>query len=437
MSGFETKKPATRAAVILPWEKSGPQEEIRAADARLEEAVGLTASIGLVVVRQAAILLRARRPATLLGSGQVEQLAEAVKLDDVDVVVIDARLSPGQQRNLEKALACKVVDRTGLILDIFGARAATREGVLQVELAHLEYQRSRLVRLWTHLERQRGGFGFLGGPGETQMEADRRMLAERIGKIRKELEQVRRTRGLHRESRKRVPFPVVALVGYTNAGKSTLFNALTGASVHAQDQLFATLDPTMRGMRLPSGRNVILSDTVGFISELPTELIAAFRATLEEVAQADVILHVRDISHPDSVAQRADVLNVLDGMVRDGVLDSHWSDRTIEVLNKADLVGGVEAVPKRENAVAISAITGEGLPDLFEVLDQYLTRSMKSVDVRLPITDGAALAWLYQHGEVVGRTDRDDGIDVQVRLFSADLERFELLHPDRIVQPDA
>ncbi|AQS91142.1 MULTISPECIES: GTPase HflX [Gluconobacter] len=437
MSGFETKKPATRAAVILPWEKSGPQEEIRAADARLEEAVGLTASIGLVVVRQAAILLRARRPATLLGSGQVEQLAEAVKLDDVDVVVIDARLSPGQQRNLEKALACKVVDRTGLILDIFGARAATREGVLQVELAHLEYQRSRLVRLWTHLERQRGGFGFLGGPGETQMEADRRMLAERIGKIRKELEQVRRTRGLHRESRKRVPFPVVALVGYTNAGKSTLFNALTGASVHAQDQLFATLDPTMRGMRLPSGRNVILSDTVGFISELPTELIAAFRATLEEVAQADVILHVRDISHPDSVAQRADVLNVLDGMVRDGVLDSHWSDRTIEVLNKADLVGGVEAVPKRENAVAISAITGEGLPDLFEVLDQYLTRSMKSVDVRLPITDGAALAWLYQHGEVVGRTDRDDGMDVQVRLFSADLERFELLHPDRIVQPDA
>ncbi|MFT8990039.1 MAG: GTPase HflX [Gluconobacter albidus] len=437
MSGFETKKPATRAAVILPWEKSGPQEEIRAADARLEEAVGLTASIGLVVVRQAAILLRARRPATLLGSGQVEQLAEAVKLDDVDVVVIDARLSPGQQRNLEKALACKVVDRTGLILDIFGARAATREGVLQVELAHLEYQRSRLVRLWTHLERQRGGFGFLGGPGETQMEADRRMLAERIGKIRKELEQVRRTRGLHRESRKRVPFPVVALVGYTNAGKSTLFNALTGASVHAQDQLFATLDPTMRGMRLPSGRNVILSDTVGFISELPTELIAAFRATLEEVAQADVILHVRDISHPDSVAQRADVLNVLDGMVRDGVLDSHWSDRTIEVLNKADLVGGVEAVPKRENAVAISAITGEGLPDLFEVLDQYLTRSMKSVDVRLPITDGAALAWLYQHGEVVGRTDRDDGMDVQVRLFSADLERFELLHPNRIVQPEA
>ncbi|EHH67364.1 GTPase HflX [Gluconobacter morbifer] len=432
MSGFETQKPATRAAVILPWEKSGPQEEIRAADARLEEAVGLAASIGLVIVRKAAILLRARRPSTLLGSGQVEQLAEAVKLDGVDVVIIDARLSPGQQRNLEKALGCKVVDRTGLILDIFGARAATREGVLQVELAHLEYQRSRLVRLWTHLERQRGGFGFLGGPGETQMEADRRMLAERIGKIKKELEQVRRTRGLHRDARKRVPFPVVALVGYTNAGKSTLFNALTGASVQAENQLFATLDPTMRALRLPSGRNVILSDTVGFISELPTELVAAFRATLEEVSQADVILHVRDVAHPDSAAQRADVLHVLDSMVRDGMLDAQWPERTIEVLNKADLVGGVQAIPKRENAVAISAITGEGIPDLFEALDQYLTRSMQDVRVRLSVTDGAALAWLYDHGEVVERLDHDEGMDVTVRLFPQDRERFEIVYPGRL-----
>ncbi|AFW01474.1 GTPase HflX [Gluconobacter oxydans] len=433
MSGFDTKKPATRAAVILPWEKTGPQEDIRAADARLEEAVGLAASIGLVIVRQAAILLRARRPATLLGSGQVEQLAEAVKLDQVDVVIIDARLSPGQQRNLEKALGCKVMDRTGLILDIFGARAATREGVLQVELAHLEYQRSRLVRLWTHLERQRGGFGFLGGPGETQMEADRRMLAERIGKIKKELEQVRRTRGLHRDARKRVPFPIVALVGYTNAGKSTLFNALTGASVHAQDQLFATLDPTMRALRLPSGRNVILSDTVGFISDLPTELIAAFRATLEEVSQADVILHVRDIAHPDSAAQRADVLNVLDGMVRDGMLDAQWPERTIEVLNKADLMGGVEAVPKRENAVAISAITGDGIPDLFETLDQYLTQAMLDIRVQLSLQDGAALAWLYQHGEVVERLDHENGMDVSVRLFPMDQERFEISYPGRTV----
>lgn len=433
MSGFDTKKPATRAAVILPWEKTGPQEDIRAADARLEEAVGLAASIGLVIVRQAAILLRARRPATLLGSGQVEQLAEAVKLDQVDVVIVDARLSPGQQRNLEKALGCKVMDRTGLILDIFGARAATREGVLQVELAHLEYQRSRLVRLWTHLERQRGGFGFLGGPGETQMEADRRMLAERIGKIKQELEKVRRTRGLHRDARKRVPFPIVALVGYTNAGKSTLFNALTGASVHAQDQLFATLDPTMRALRLPSGRNVILSDTVGFISDLPTELIAAFRATLEEVSQADVILHVRDIAHPDSAAQRADVLNVLDGMVRDGMLDAQWPERTIEVLNKADLMGGVEAVPKRENAVAISAITGDGIPDLFETLDQYLTQAMLDIRVQLSVQDGSALAWLYQHGEVVERLDHENGMDVFVRLFPMDRERFELSYPGRTV----
>ncbi|KXV39207.1 GTPase HflX [Gluconobacter japonicus] len=433
MSGFDTKKPATRAAVILPWEKTGPQEDIRAADARLEEAVGLAASIGLVIVRQAAILLRARRPATLLGSGQVEQLAEVVKLDQVDVVIVDARLSPGQQRNLEKALGCKVMDRTGLILDIFGARAATREGVLQVELAHLEYQRSRLVRLWTHLERQRGGFGFLGGPGETQMEADRRMLAERIGKIKQELEKVRRTRGLHRDARKRVPFPIVALVGYTNAGKSTLFNALTGASVHAQDQLFATLDPTMRALRLPSGRNVILSDTVGFISDLPTELIAAFRATLEEVSQADVILHVRDIAHPDSAAQRADVLNVLDGMVRDGMLDAQWPERTIEVLNKADLMGGVEAVPKRENAVAISAITGDGIPDLFETLDQYLTQAMLDIRVQLSLQDGSALAWLYQHGEVVERLDHENGMDVFVRLFPMDRERFELSYPGRTV----
>ena len=433
MSGFDTKKPATRAAVILPWEKTGPQEDIRAADARLEEAVGLAASIGLVIVRQAAILLRARRPATFLGSGQVEQLAEAVKLDQVDVVIVDARLSPGQQRNLEKALGCKVMDRTGLILDIFGARAATREGVLQVELAHLEYQRSRLVRLWTHLERQRGGFGFLGGPGETQMEADRRMLAERIGKIKQELEKVRRTRGLHRDARKRVPFPIVALVGYTNAGKSTLFNALTGASVHAQDQLFATLDPTMRALRLPSGRNVILSDTVGFISDLPTELIAAFRATLEEVSQADVILHVRDIAHPDSAAQRADVLSVLDGMVRDGMLDAQWPERTIEVLNKADLMGGVEAVPKRENAVAISAITGDGIPDLFETLDQYLTQAMLDIRVQLSLQDGSALAWLYQHGEVVERLDHENGMDVFVRLFPMDRERFELSYPGRTV----
>ncbi len=290
MATSETRLPPTRAAVIVPWDRQDRQHDRpadadrhdnRAAEARLEEAVGLAASIGLVIVRHAVLPIRGRRPATLLGSGQVESLAEAVAQDEIAVVIVDARLSPVQQRNLERALGCKVIDRTGLILDIFGERAVTREGSLQVELAHLEYQRSRLVRSWTHLERQRGGFGFLGGPGETQIEADRRLIGDRIVRLKKELEQVRRTRGLHRDARKRVPFPVVALVGYTNAGKSTLFNALTGAAVHAQDQLFATLDPTMRGLVLPSGRKVILSDTVGFISELPTELVAAFRATLE------------------------------------------------------------------------------------------------------------------------------------------------------------
>lgn len=420
----ETARKPTLAAVVLPAEKQAFTEGVRAAEARLEEAVGLAASIGLDIVYQTIYPLRAKRPATLLGVGQLEELTDIVRADSIGVVVVDARLSPAQQRNLEKALDCKVVDRTGLILDIFGARAATREGVLQVELAHLEYQRSRLVRLWTHLERQRGGFGFLGGPGETQIEADRRMLDERIVKLRKELEQVRRTRGLHRHARRKVPFPVVALVGYTNAGKSTLFNKITGAGVHAQDQLFATLDHTMRNLTLPSGRRVILSDTVGFISELPTELIAAFRATLEEVAEADIILHVRDSAHPDTGAQKDDVLSVLGDMAKDGMLDDAWPERTIEVLNKADLLGGVGAIPKREGTVALSALTGEGLPDLMEALDRFMTRSMKAFEVEVPVIEGAALAWLYQHGEVLERLDGDETITVKARLFPADRERF-------------
>ncbi len=411
-----------RAAVILPWDRS---DHDRAAEARLAEAVGLAASIGLVVVHTAIIPLRVRRPATLLGEGQVSMQKHALAGQDVTVAIVDAALSPVQQRNLERAWGCKVIDRTGLILDIFGERAATREGTLQVELAHLEYQRSRLVRSWTHLERQRGGFGFLGGPGETQIEADRRLISERIVRLKRDLEQVRRTRGLHRFARNRVPFPVVALVGYTNAGKSTLFNALTGAEVTARDQLFATLDPTMRGLRLPSGRRIILSDTVGFISELPHELVAAFRATLEEVAAADVILHVRDAAHPETVAQRADVTAVLEDMVADGALDADWQSRTIEVLNKADLLGGVAAVPERPGAVAVSAISGEGLAALKQAIDARIAAGMEIADYDIPPEDGARLAWLYQHGEVVDRSDADAAVHVTVRLLPADRARFE------------
>ncbi len=387
--------------------------------------MGLAAAIGLVIVHTAILPLRDVRPATLLGEGQVTAQAAAIAAQSVTVAIIDAQLSPVQQRNLERAWGCKVIDRTGLILDIFGARARTREGALQVELAHLDYQRSRLVRSWTHLERQRGGFGFLGGPGETQIEADRRLIGERITRLKRELEQVRRTRHLHRAARQRVPFPVIALVGYTNAGKSTLFNALTGAEVTARDQLFATLDPTMRGLRLPSGRRAILSDTVGFISQLPTELVAAFRATLEEVAEADVILHVRDIAHPDSAAQRADVVAVLEGMVEDGMLDDGWAARTIEVLNKADLLGGIAAVPARPDAVVVSAVTGEGLPALRSALDARISEGMEVADYAIPPQDGARLAWLYQHGEVLARDDAPESIRVRVRLLPADRARFE------------
>jgi GTP-binding protein HflX len=372
--------------------------------------------------------LRARRPSTLLGEGQVEQIAQQVKLHGVAVAVVDAQLSPVQQRNLERAWGCKVIDRTGLILEIFGARARTREGALQVELAHLDYQRTRLVRSWTHLERQRGGFGFLGGPGESQIEIDRRLIGERMARIRRELEEVRRTRGLHRGARKRVPYPVVALVGYTNAGKSTLFNALTGAEVYAQDQLFATLDPTMRGLKLPSGRRVILSDTVGFISDLPHELIEAFRATLEEVAEADIILHVRDVAHPESTAQRADVIAVLDGMVKDGTLGEAWPERTIEVLNKADLLDEAarsELAGLGERALLVSALTGAGLDRLRAALDAKLSAGLPVHRIVLAPQEGAALAWLYAHGEVLNRRDSEDTIHLAVRLSAEDRARFD------------
>ncbi len=421
----ERRAGPTRTAVVLPWERPDRADAGRAAEARLAEAVGLAAAIHLLVVQAIVLPLRARRPSTLLGEGQVKALGETLAEHSVELLIVDASLSPVQQRNLERDLNVKVIDRTGLILDIFGERAATREGSLQVELAHLEYQRSRLVRSWTHLERQRGGFGFLGGPGETQIEADRRLIGDRITRLKKDLEQVRRTRGLHRDARKRVPFPVVALVGYTNAGKSTLFNAMTGASVESKDQLFATLDPTMRGLRLPSGRRAILSDTVGFISELPTELVAAFRATLEEVAEADVILHVRDAAHPDSAAQRADVETVLDGMAKEGTLDAGWPSRTIEVLNKADLLGGIAQMEVRQGAVAVSAMTGEGLVALKLNIDTRIAEGMDVADYAIPPEDGARLAWLYAHGEVLERQDEDEAISLRVRLLPADRARFE------------
>ena len=400
-------------------------EAVRDSDARLDEAAGLARAIDLSVVDALIAPISQIRPATYLGKGKVEEITGLITGHDLELVVMDCALSPIQQRNLEKAWNTKVLDRTGLILEIFGRRAKTKEGSLQVELAHLNYQRSRLVRSWTHLERQRGGFGFLGGPGETQIEADRRLIGDRIVRLKKELDQVRRTRGLHRSARKRVPFPIVALVGYTNSGKSTLFNALTGAEVMARDQLFATLDPTMRALRLPSGRQVILSDTVGFISELPTELVEAFRATLEEVSEADVILHVRDAAHPDSDAQRADVLGVLGGMVKDGTLDEDWPMRAVEVLNKADLLGGVANVPISKGAIAVSAIDGEGLAQLQDAIDRRIAAGMEIVTYPVSPSDGASLAWLYAHGEVIARAEDGEAIRMTVRLRPADRMRFE------------
>jgi GTP-binding protein HflX len=437
MSEAREGQPA-RAAVILPYERSARGNVVefaglpRAAEARLAEAVGLAASIGVTIVHTAIHPLRTRRPSTLMGEGQVEMVKQALEAQKAELVVVDAALTPVQQRNLERAWNCKVIDRTGLILEIFGERARTREGSLQVELAHLEYQRTRLVRSWTHLERQRGGFGFLGGPGESQIEIDRRLIGERIVRLKRELEQVRRTRGLHRRQREKVPYPVIALVGYTNAGKSTLFNALTGAGVFAEDQLFATLDPTMREIQLPSGRHAILSDTVGFISELPTQLIEAFRATLEEVANAEVILHVRDAAHPDTAAQRNDVVAVLDGLAEgpNAPLDGGWRGRTVEVLNKADLFGGAEAaVEQAHGAIAISALTGEGLEALRTALDARLASGMVARDYLLAAEDGARLAWLYRHGEVTARAELEGGTQLTVRLSPADHARFAQLPP--------
>ncbi|MCH7865163.1 MAG: GTPase HflX, partial [Proteobacteria bacterium] len=373
-----------------------------------------------------------RRPSTLFGAGAVDRLGQIIQgggngRPGISVAVVDASLTPVQQRNLEQAWQCKVIDRTGLILEIFGDRARTREGRLQVELAALSYQRSRLVRSWTHLERQRGGAGFMGGPGETQIETDRRLIGRRITRIKRELKDVARTRRLHRQARKRVPYPVIALVGYTNAGKSTLFNRLTKARVKADDQLFVTLDPTMRGLDLPSGRTAILSDTVGFISDLPHELVNAFHATLEEVVEADVIIHVRDAAHPESEAQKGDVLEVL----RSIGLGDEMEQTLIEVLNKIDLLSAAEkevlanrAARSNIPVVLLSAATGEGCRQLIGVLDDRISKDYRLAEVSLPHEDGASLAWLYEHGEVVERRDDADSIHLKVRLSNPNWERF-------------
>ncbi len=417
LSTDDPGKTTGRALVIGPYlrqQKSAAGSAIRSPQARMEEAAGLALAIDLDVIETGIVALSEIRPATYIGKGKVEEIAGLVKAHDIGLVVMDCALSPVQQRNLEKAWSAKVLDRTGLILEIFGKRAQTKEGVLQVELAHLTYQKSRLVRSWTHLERQRGGFGFLGGPGETQIEADRRVIEERIARIEAELEKVKKRRKLHRASRARVPYPIAALVGYTNAGKSTLFNRMTRAKVLEADMLFATLDPTLRAIDLPHGTRVILSDTVGFISELPTMLVAAFRATLEEVTEADVILHVRDISHEDTEAQLEDVREVLEALG----IDEARRGRVIEVWNKIDALDA-EARARVDNMAArvapdqqpilVSALTGEGIDTLLAAIEARLAETRIVLDLVLDGADGAGLSWLHRNTEVIARTALEDG----------------------------
>lgn len=416
-----------RAVVVVP-EKVGEGSR-RSSEARLGEAEGLAGAIGVDVVARKAFRLRQIRPATLLGKGQVEEIAGLARDNDAKLLIVDAPLTPVQQKSLEEEVGAKVIDRTSLILEIFGERAATAEGRLQVELAHLDYQAGRLVRTWTHLERQRGGFGFLGGPGETQIEADRRLIRDRMARIRRELDQVKRTRALHRGRRQRAPWPVIALVGYTNAGKSTLFNTMTGDGVLAEDMLFATLDPTMRNVKIPGFNKAILSDTVGFVSDLPTELIAAFRATLEEVASADLLIHVRDMSHPDRDAQAADVEDVLSSL---GIGEGDGPAR-IEAWNKVDLLNGDERhallaeAERREDVIPISALTGWGVDHLRERISATLQRGTQVHQIRLDVSEGSRLAWLHSRGEVLDQRVDGDVLEVSVRLSPDNWARFQAM----------